>query len=241
MRRRILLSNDDGYRSPGLQELRKALEPHHEVYVSAPADERSGASHAITLGRPIRVEAVDPRTFVVHGTPVDSVLIGIFELMPQPPELVVSGINMGYNIGEDVVYSGTVAAAREGAIYGFPALAVSIGPYSDFYHFQTAVHFACQVIERMLSGELSALLLNLNVPNRPLTEVRGLKLTRLGRVSYADPVEKVGSGMYRIGGTPLLAREPGTDVEAVESGYASLTPLLVDFTDHHALTRLAQV
>ena len=241
MRRRILLSNDDGYRSPGLQKLREALEPHYEVYVSAPADERSGTSHAITLGKPIRVDAVDARTFAVHGTPVDSVLLGIFELMPHPPDLVVSGINMGYNIGEDVIYSGTVAAAREGALYGYPALAISIGPYSDFYHFDTAVHFACRVIQEMLSGNLSAPLLNLNVPNRPLSQMRGLRLTRLGRVNYADPVEKVGPSLYRIGGTPLLAREAGTDVEAVEEGYASLTPLLVDFTDHHALTRLAQV
>jgi 5'-nucleotidase len=231
----ILVSNDDGVKAPGIRYLAEGISDLGEVLVCAPAEEMSGKSHSITLGRNIRVETIRDRVYAVHGTPVDSVFLGVRAILGRKPDLVVSGINAGYNLGEDIFYSGTVAAAREGAICGVNSLAVSLEVDGRTPQLRTALHFAREVIQRHLLDKESPRLFNLNVPNHPLSEVRGLRLTTLGTMSYSDPVAKVTEEMYRIGGTPMWNRRRGTDLEAVRDGYASVSPLRIDITDHDQL------
>ncbi len=228
----ILLTNDDGIRAEGLWALEQHLSQHHEVWVVAPETEMSGASHSITLHRPVTLKPYGPRKFSLSGTPADCVLVALHAVLPDRPRAVISGINAGFNVGEDVFYSGTVAGAREAALLGVPALAVSVAPGTDF---QAALPFVDRVLDLLLR-EHRPLLLNLNLPqHRP---VRGLKVVRLGNRSYVDPVHNQGGNRFVIGGTAQWQQDEGTDLWALSQGYAALTPLIVDLTSHEDLERL---
>jgi 5'-nucleotidase len=235
--RTILLSNDDGIEAPGLKVLREGLSHLGEIYVVAPWNEMSGASHSMTLRRPIEVKKIDERTYKIRGTPADCVLLSLFGLLPKKPDLIISGINHGFNMGEDVIYSGTVAAAREGVLYGIPAMSVSIGGGKG-PHYESALFYTEKVVKWFLNWEGPPLLLNMNVPNRPLGEIRGIRLVRLGTRIYKDPVRRIGEDEFEIGGEALWNKAEGTDLHAVHEGYVALTPLRVDLTDEKALEEL---
>jgi len=238
----ILLSNDDGYDSPGIRILKDGLKDLGRVIISAPLREMSASSHSITLRREIKVEEVEPDVFAVSGTPADSVLIAIYGILERIPDIIISGINDGHNLGEDIFYSGTVAAAREGAMYGVPSLAASLVLNQDPHrHYESAVYFVRKVALVMMEKKMQGELINLNVPNSPLDEIKGLKLTRLSTRRYKDPVMKLRENLYVIGGEPLWNREKGTDLEAVLEGYASLTPLLKDMTDYEKIGFLEKI
>jgi 5'-nucleotidase len=241
---RVLLSNDDGVHASGLRALAAAFHDD-EVWVVAPDREQSASSHAISLHRPLRVTEVAPRWFTVDGTPTDAVYMGLcLVLRNARPDVVVSGINHGPNLANDVHYSGTVAAAMEGALLGVPAVAVSLAspPPHDFSH---AARFGAAVA-RMLVAQASRepMLLNVNVPPGP---VRGYRLARLGKRTYGNEVvEKTdprGRKYYWIGGEGGAHNEdiPGSDCNAVQEGLATLTPLHLDSTDDAALLRLRDI
>lgn len=241
-KRLILLSNDDGYDSPGIRILKDGLKDLGRVVISAPLREMSASSHSITLRREIKVEEVEPDVFAVSGTPADSVLIAIYGILERIPDIIISGINDGHNLGEDVFYSGTVAAAREGAMYGVPSLAASLVLNQDPHrHYESAVYFVRKIALVMMKEKMQGELMNLNVPNSPLDEIKGLKITRLSTRRYKDPVMKLRENLYVIGGEPLWNREKGTDLEAVLEGYASLTPLLKDITDYEKIGFLERI
>ncbi len=228
----ILLTNDDGIQAPGLRVLEQHLAQTHEVWVLAPETEMSGASHSITLQRPITLKHYGERRFSLSGTPADCVLVALYAVLPQKPQVVISGINAGYNVGEDVFYSGTVAGAREAALLGVSGLAVSVAPDSDF---EAALPFVDRVLAFLLQ-ESRPLLLNLNLPaQRP---VKGLRVVRLGNRSYQDPVHRKNPHQFIIGGVARWQREQGTDLWALSQGFAALTPLIVDLTSHEDLERL---
>lgn len=234
--KRILVSNDDGIHAPGLGALVQVLEPLGEVTVVAPLAEQSASSHALTLHHPLRIREMGTRRFAVEGTPTDCVLLAAHTLLDEEPDLVVSGINQGPNMGEDVIYSGTVAAAMEGAILGIPSLAVSLASYS-FRDFAGAASVTTALVERLLDAELpDRFLLNANVPPVPRDAIRGLRVARLGTRVYKDIIVKNtdprGRDYYWIGGgKPDWAHSPDTDYAAVGEGYVALTPLLMDHTD----------
>ena len=239
--RRILLTNDDGYASEGIQVLADSLESLAEVWVVAPRIEQSAVSHALTLDRPLRIERLGERRYAVDGTPTDCVALGVASLMGETaPDLVVSGINFGGNMGVDVHYSGTVSAAFEGVILGCPALAVS-QVRGEGFSFHVAAAIGRRLAEWILDRGLAAdTLLNVNVP---LGRPRGVKLTRLGVRRYTEGViEQVdprGKQIFWIGGgEPVWEAIPGTDFHEVAAGYVSVTPLNLDLTDFHALEAL---
>jgi 5'-nucleotidase len=241
---RILLSNDDGYQAPGLRALHRAVARIGETTVVAPDRDRSGASNSLTLDQPIRAHRADNGFIFVEGTPTDCVHLAITGLLDEEPDMVVSGINAGANMGDDVIYSGTVAAATEGRFLGYPAIAVSIASHTP-RHFDTAARVAVSLIERLCTRPLSAdSILNVNVPDLPYETLRGIVATRLGHRHRAEPVVRSedprGRPIYWVG--PAGAEQdagPGTDFHAVRSGYVSVTPLQVDLTRHQALGALA--
>jgi len=234
---RILISNDDGIRSEGLLALEEKLQTLGEIYTVAPDREQTSMSHALTLHRPLRVEELGPRRFAVDGTPTDCVKLALTGLLPDKPDLVASGINKGPNIGDDIIYSGTVSAAIEGTLLGIPSLAVSLAAHKDF-SFGVAADFATALAKRILEKGLPpGTLINVNVPPTPAHEIKGWRLTRQGKRHYADHVvERVdprGKKYYWIGGDDLgFAHEDGTDCMAVHEGFISVTPLHVDMTNH---------
>jgi 5'-nucleotidase len=240
----ILVSNDDGIHSEGIAALADVLAPLGEVVVVAPDRERSAVSHSLTLHRPLRVQELGPHRYAVDGTPTDCVNLAINGVLPRRPDLVVSGINKGANLGDDVTYSGTVSAAMEGTLLGVPAVAISLIGRNQF-HFDQAAAFAARlatwVIERGLPADT---LLNVNVPAaRDGTPVRGFALTRMGRRRYGDAiVEKVdprGKKYYWIGGEELeFVQEEGTDFHAVASGLISVTPIHLDLTNYKSFDAL---
>ncbi len=248
-RMRILVSNDDGIFAAGLAPLVGALEALGEVWVVAPLDEQSASSHALTMHSPLRMRKHRERWYSVSGTPADSVYMAIHHILGGPPDLVVSGINRGGNLGEDVHYSGTVAAAREGALAGIKALAVSLhidwgAPNDPKSHWDTAAALARQVAGDVLDNQLAdCKLFNLNVPDLPLASVKGLRLCRMGHRRYEiDVTERRdlrNKPYYWIGGKHAYF-EPmaGTDGPAVEEGWASLTPMRVDLTDDAAVEEM---
>ena len=241
---RILLSNDDGYQAPGLRALHEAISHIAEVVVVAPDRDRSGASNSLTLELPIRARETENGFLSVEGTPTDCVHLAITGLLQSEPDMVVSGVNAGANMGDDVIYSGTVAAATEGRFLGFPAIAVSIASYTPRY-FDTAARVAAELVERLASDPLASdSLLNVNVPDLPYNEIQGTVATRLGHRHKAEPVVKSedprGRPIYWVG--PAGAEQdagPGTDFHAVRNGYVSVTPLQVDLTRHRTLPELA--
>ncbi len=240
----VLLSNDDGVEAEGLRVLEEAVRPFaRDVVVVAPRWEQSSRSHAITLRRPLQVEHHGPRWYSVDGTPADAVIVGLFGLLPCRPDLVISGINHGHNLGEDVFYSGTVAAAREAAIYGIPAIAISQGPLPGGRHafpFETARHVVRTLLEHMEDFPPFRLL-NVNVPGVPPEDLRGIQVVALGTRVYASPVTRLDDHRFQIGGSPQWHPREGTDLWAVDQGYASVTPLTLDLTDHEGLSLFRSV
>jgi len=239
----ILVTNDDGVYSPGIQILAKRLRELDEVVIVAPDRERSAAGHSMTLHRPLLIEEIKESVYSVNGTPTDCVNIAVKGLLKEVPRLVVSGINKGPNLGDDVTYSGTVAGAMEGTLLGIPSFAVSLAARENFRFLEAAevaFHTAVQIFEqRMPAGTL----LNVNVPNLPLSEIMGTRITRLGkRIYHQMTVERVdprGKKYYWIGGgEPDWEREEGTDLDAVDRKMISVTPLHLDFTDYSSFDRL---
>lgn len=244
---KILVTNDDGVHAEGLWALARALRPLGEVTVVAPAQEQSAASHAITMAHPLRLRQGQQEGWTywaVQGTPADCVLLAIKRIIPGGPDLVASGINRGANLGEDMIYSGTVAAAREAAIQGIPALAISnvsststdFGPGAAI-----AVRLAQQILQHGLPPQT---LLNVNVPDCPADALRGVRVTRQGRrvyrSTYVERRDPRGGLYYWLGAErPEDENVPGTDVAAVQAGYISVTPIHLDMTAHEALDTVA--
>jgi 5'-nucleotidase len=241
----ILLSNDDGVRAPGLRALAEALGALGQVTVVAPDRNRSGASNSLTLEQPIRAQTEADGFVCVEGTPTDCVHLAITGLLETEPDMVVSGINAGSNLGDDVLYSGTVAAAMEGRFLGLPAMAISLAG-TDLVHYDTAARVAARLVQRLTDDPLPAdTLLNVNVPDRPFEELAGYRVARLGHRHKAEPVirstDPRGRPIYWVG--PPGDEEdagPGTDFDAIRQGYVSLTPIQVDLTRHEALDGLTR-
>src|SRR5919109_5027905 len=233
----ILLSNDDGIHSDGIIVLEKTLQSIGEIYTVPPDRAQNSMSHALTLHRPLRVYEVGARKLAVDGTPTDCVKLALTGLLPVRPDLVVSGINKGPNLGDDIIYSGTVSAALEGALLGIPAIAVSLVTFENF-QFEGAADFTATLIERLQAkGIPGDMLLNVNVPSGPKKDIKGWCYTQQGKRHYSENiVERVdprGKKYYWIGGDDLgFAQDEGTDCVAVHDGYISVTPLQVDFTNY---------
>lgn len=242
---KILLSNDDGYQSPGLRVLADALRSLGRVIVVAPDRDRSGASNSLTLDVPIRAHRLGEDLYRVEGTPTDCVHLAITGLLDEEPDLVVAGINHGPNLGDDVIYSGTVAAATEGRFLGLPAIAVSIASHEPQY-LETAARVVVQLVTGLKCRPLeSNVILNVNVPDLPLESIRGFAATRLGHRHKAEPViadrDPRGRTIYWVGSAgPEQDAGPGTDFHALREGLVSVTPLQVDLTRHSALAPLEQ-
>jgi 5'-nucleotidase len=240
---KILVSNDDGYQAPGLAALAEALSVIAEVTVVAPERDRSGASNSLTLDLPIRAGRAENGFIRVDGTPTDCVHVAITGMLDDEPDMVVSGINAGPNMGDDVLYSGTVAAATEGRFLGLPAIAVSINSHAP-QHFETAARVARELVETLQHEPMAPdVILNVNVPDAPYERLRGFKATRLGHRHKAEPVVKTrdprGRTIYWIGPAgPEQDAGPGTDFHALREGWVSVTPLQVDLTRHAALQSL---
>ncbi len=237
---RILLANDDGYLAPGLAALYEGLRAHWDVTVVAPEQNASAASNALTLSRPLSAYTAANGFRYINGTPSDCVHIALTGLLDFRPDLVVSGINNGANLGDDTIYSGTVAAATEGYLFGLPSLAVSLVE-KGWKHLDTAVAVAVDVVAN-LARDLprEPRLFNLNVPNLPRSELKGLRVTRLGKRHPSQPVivqkNPYGDTIYWIGGAgSALDNQDGSDFDAIARGYAALTPLQLDLTHHAAL------
>jgi 5'-nucleotidase len=239
---KILVSNDDGYFSPGITLLAAALGRLGEVTVVAPERDRSGASNSLTLDRPLVVSRSAHGYYSVNGTPTDCVHIAVTGLLDFTPDVVVSGVNLGANMGDDTIYSGTVAAAVEGYLLGIPSLAVSLASKAGS-HFDSAIGVALQLVERLARAPFGEpLLLNVNVPDIAAGELRGLQVTRLGRRHKAEPVVRLetprGETAYWIGPAGGAADAgPGTDFHAVENRRVSVTPLRMDLTHNAQLER----
>lgn len=232
---RILLSNDDGYFAPGLAALAEGLAALGSITVVAPERDRSGASNSLTLDRPLSVYRAANGFRYVNGTPTDCIHMAVTGLLDFKPDVIVSGINSGSNMGDDTLYSGTVAAATEGYLLGIPSIAVSLVG-TEFKHFATAARIARSLVERLMRAPLgSPVLLNVNVPDVPYEALKGVEVTRLGRRHTAQPVvpgkNPRGETVYWVGPAGA-AREagPGTDFNALERGAVSITPLQVDLT-----------
>jgi len=239
---RILLSNDDGYFAPGLERLAAALASRAEVTVVAPEADRSGASNSLTLDRPLMVRRAPSGFLFVNGTPTDCVHLAVTGLLDHLPDLVISGINLGANMGDDTIYSGTVAAATEGFLLGIPSIAISLAS-KEGAHFDTAAAVALELLDCHEREALGAHLLNVNVPDRPRAMLKGYRITRLGRRHKAENVVKTanprGETVYWVGAAGAAADAgEGTDFHAVEQGFASVTPLQIDLTNHDALPRV---
>jgi 5'-nucleotidase len=240
----ILLTNDDGVSAAGLAALRRCLTPLGRLWVVAPDREQSAASHALTLQRPLRIQRPEEGVMSVDGTPTDCVLLALNGLLPERPDLVVSGINHGPNLGGDVVYSGTVAGALEGAMLGVPAIAISLAAWNE-RSFDAAEAVLPKLVRGMLDRGLSERsVLNVNLPPLAAGDIRGVKVTRLGRRVYRDViVERMdprGKAYYWIGGSePTWQRgDEDTDLAAIEAGMISVTPLDLDLTDEKMLTAM---
>lgn len=240
---RFLLTNDDGIRATGLAVLERVVTGLGDIHVVAPDRERSGAGHSLTLDHPLRVATLDDSHRAVSGTPTDAVLLAVERLLPARPDWVLSGINHGPNMGEDVTYSGTVAAAIEATILGIPAIALSLVAREGLL-FDVLQPLLRRIIETLLQFPLGrSRLLNVNIPNLPPEHIRGVRVTRLGSRQYHDSVveqrDPRGRAYYWVGGTgPEWAADTHSDAWAVQQGFVSVTPLLVDLTDYRALVEL---
>ncbi len=240
---RVLVSNDDGVDAPGLRRLAAELrQAGHAVVVVAPDRNRSGASNSLTLGQPIRAHQRDPDTWSVAGTPTDCVHLALSGLLESDPDIVLSGINDTSNLGDDVIYSGTVAAAMEGRCLGLPAIALSLATADhEGQHYSSAARAAAEIVARLASEPLPRdTILNVNVPDLPWKDIVGYQVTRLGNRHRAEPcirqVDPRGRPIWWIG-PPGAAQDagPGTDFHAVQNGFISITPIHVDLTRYQVL------
>lgn len=242
---RILLSNDDGYFAPGLTALAEALHGLGEVVVVAPEQNRSGASNSLTLDRPLYLKKAANGFYFVNGTPTDCVHLAVTGMLDQLPDIIVSGINHGANMGDDTIYSGTVAAATEGYLLGIPSIAISLNSYES-NNFATAGLVARELVDRFIRDPIrEPVLLNVNVPDIPHVDLKGMEVTRLGRRHKAEPVVKMTSPrnetVYWIGAAGAAADAgPGTDFNALERGVVSITPLQIDLTHAAQLPAIRQ-
>jgi 5'-nucleotidase len=239
---RILLTNDDGIHSDGLVKLEEALREVGDVYTVAPAAEMSGASHSLTLARPLRIRQIDDRHWTIDGTPTDCVTLALHRIIPEEerPHICVSGINHGGNLGDDATYSGTVAGALEATILGVPGIAFSLVARERF-DFTEAARFAVTAVRKVLEEGLpEGTLLNINIPSR---EIKGVRVTRQGlknaRPVISEHIDPRGKPYYWIGEEYFASNSAeGTDYQAIEQGCISITPLKSDMTDHSALTAI---
>ncbi|MDP2562382.1 5'/3'-nucleotidase SurE [Psychrobium sp. 1_MG-2023] len=240
----ILVSNDDGVNAPGIEALYKALKDiAGDISVVAPDRNCSAASSSLTLQNPLRCATMDNGFISVNGTPTDCVHLAINMLLEHDPELVITGINAGANLGDDVIYSGTVAAAMEGRYMGLPSVAVSLCGKA-LIHYETAGYYAAKIAQQLRECPLPAnQILNINVPDIPINQVKGIKVTRLGARHRATSMVKTqdpaGRDIYWVG--PLAKEDDageGTDFHAIANGYVSITPLTVDLTAHHRIEKL---
>lgn len=242
---RILISNDDGYFSPGIEALASALANLGEVVVFAPERDRSGASNSLTLSRPLTVRKAPNGFHFVDGTPTDCVHVAVTGLLDGPPDLVVSGINDGANMGDDTIYSGTVAAATEGYLLGVPSIAFSLVD-KGYAHLDTAMHVARELVVRQLADPWpEPVLLNVNIPSVPYEELKGYEVTRLGRRHHTEPVIPAlnprGETVYWIGKAgPVADNGEGTDFHATAQGKVSISPLQIDLTSTAQLEKTRQ-
>ena len=243
---RILLSNDDGVHAPGLQILADELSGWADITVMAPDRDRSAASNSLTLDAPLRVTKQTNGFYMVNGTPTDCVHIAMTGYFEEPFDLVIAGINAGANLGDDVVYSGTVAAAVEGRNLGFPAIAVSlVNESKKCRYYDTAAKMTVNLLKKILSDPLPAkTIFNVNVPDLPISEIKGIQLARLGARHIAEDIVSMndprGYPIYWIG--PAGGEQdagPGTDFYAINQKYVSITPIRFDLTDYHALDKLS--
>ena len=243
----ILLTNDDGVKASGLLALTEAVSDLDRIVVFAPRGERSAVSHSVTLDHPLRVLEIEEDTFAVEGTPTDCVLLALHKFLKERPRLILSGINQGPNLGGDVFYSGTVAGAFEGAMAEIPSIAISLVETSDVerpYDFGFSAFFTRQIVERILKiSPPPDTLLNVNIPNLKGEEIRGVRVTRLGKRVYPDVItertDPRGKSYYWIGGNKPIWTHPdreslgnGTDIAAIRDGCVSITPLTLDMTHH---------
>lgn len=236
----ILVTNDDGVHSSGIIALFRAMKELGDAVIVAPDRERSAAGHSLTLHRPLKVEELRENVYCINGTPTDCVTIGINKVLSKRPSLVVSGINRGANLGDDITYSGTVSAAVEGTIFGIPSIAFSV--VSDrHFHFETAAHFAARIASYVLEHSLPYdTLLNVNVPNLPKDQIKGIRFTRQGKRVYDNSIQETfdpwGRKHFWIGGgQPYWERGEDMDIDAIEAGFISVTPIHLDLTNHDAL------
>jgi len=241
---RILLSNDDGYQAPGLRILAATLQTVAEIHVVAPDRNRSGASNSLTLDAPMRAQRMENGFISVDGTPTDCVHLAITGLLDDEPDIVIAGINSGSNMGDDILYSGTVAAAVEGRFLGLPAIAVSLAG-EHLHHYETAAKVTLYLLEKMQHHPLPAdTILNVNVPDVPYEQLTGYEATRLGRRHKSEPVVKStdprGRPIYWVG--PVGKEEDaglGTDFFAIKQKSVSITPIQVDMTHYNAIDSVA--
>ncbi len=247
----ILVCNDDGVYAEGMRLLANSLRKIGKVTIIAPDRNRSGASNSLTLDHPVRVKALEENVISVEGTPTDCVHLALTGLLKEPQDIVVSGVNEGSNLGDDVLYSGTVAAAIEGRFLGLPAIAISLGAQGGVnaltsLYYETACHVASRLVQHLNADPLPATtILNINVPNVPLQELVGYQVTRLGTRHQAEPtirqLDPRGRPVYWVG-PPGLEQDagPGTDFHAIHSRCVSITPLQVDFTHYQVFDQLVK-
>ncbi|MBI1922403.1 MAG: 5'/3'-nucleotidase SurE [Geobacter sp.] len=241
---RILVTNDDGIHAPGITALAEALRALGEVAVVAPDRERSAVGHALTLHHPLRVREIGPDIYSVDGTPTDCVNMGIHSLLAERPDIVVSGINRGANMGDDVTYSGTVSAAMEATLMGIPAFAVSLATLEEEGNYESAAHWAVKIASEIYKRRLPPdTFLNINVPNLPLESILPPLVTSQGRRNYegiiVDKIDPRGRKYYWIGsGEMQFLDVAGTDYHAVKHGHVSVTPLHLDLTNYASFEEL---
>jgi len=241
----ILVTNDDGVYAPGLKALHDAVRHLGQAVIVAPEQDNSAVSHALTMNRPLRVRELDEDIFTLDGTPTDCVTIGMNKVLPEKPSLLVSGINPGPNLGDDISYSGTVSAAIEGTMYNIPSLAFSLAAESPF-DFETAAGVAWKLASMALQfGLPDKTLLNINIPPRNPRDIRGIKFTTQGRRIYKNAIQETfdpwGRKHYWIGGgTVQWSGGEETDEQAVSEGFISVTPIQLDLTNHEGRNFLQQ-
>ena len=239
----ILVTNDDGVHAPGLRALFDAMTPLSQPVIVAPEVDNSAVSHSLTMNRPLLVRELEKDIYTLNGTPTDCVTIGMRKILDKPPDLLVSGINPGNNLGDDISYSGTVSAAIEGTMYSIPSLAFSLGgnPVHDSHDYTVAASIAWKLTSMALHfGLPPATLLNVNIPGLPHSEIKGIRFTVQGRRIYKDAIQDIfdpwGRKHYWIGGGKVDWQQgENTDEQAVRDGYVSVTPIQLDLTNHEGL------
>jgi len=242
----ILLSNDDGVSARGLQTLAKTLQPLGRIVVVAPDRERSAVGHSLTLHKPLRVHEVGADVYSVNGTPTDCVTLAVNTILPEKPVLLISGINRGANLGDNITYSGTVAAAMEGALLGIPSMAVSVVGEGHL-RYKEAAQATLRFSRKIAAHGLPAhTFLNMNVPSLPAEQISGTRITCMGRRIFKDPVvekkDPRGRSYYWIGGEEIVSTGKGnSDYEAIAQNYISVTPLHLDLTHHEILGEMESV